>query len=133
MIDAQVMSHQIPGGMIRNLTSQLKDMGELARLPEVLKEIPETRRDLGYPPLVTPISQMVGSQAVSNVLTGKYVVVSDELKDYVSGLYGLPPSSIDPEIIKLILKDNQGTRVKTTGRPAAVSYTHLPLPTICSV
>ena len=118
VIDAQVMSHQIPGGMISNLTSQLKDMGELARLPEVLKEIPETRRDLGYPPLVTPISQMVGSQAVSNVLTGKYVVVSDELKDYVSGLYGLPPSSIDPEIIKLILKDNQGTRVKTTGRPA---------------
>ena len=76
VIDAQVMSHQIPGGMISNLTSQLKDMGELARLPEVLKEIPETRRDLGYPPLVTPISQMVGSQAVSNVLTGKYVVVT---------------------------------------------------------
>lgn len=120
VIDAQVMSHQIPGGMISNLTSQLRDMGELARLPEVLKEIPNTRRDLGYPPLVTPISQMVGSQAVSNVLTGKYEIVSDELKDYVSGLYGLPPSSIDPEIIQLILKDDQDGRIKTTGRPADI-------------
>ena len=115
VIDARVLSHQIPGGMVSNLTSQLRQMDALDRLPEVLEEIPRTRKEMGYPPLVTPMSQMVGTQAVSNVLAGRYAVVSDEIKDYVSGLYGRAPSPIDPEAAASILED--GVEL-TTERPA---------------
>ena len=116
VIDARVLSHQIPGGMVSNLTSQLRQMDALDRLTEVLEEIPRTRKELGYPPLVTPMSQMVGTQAVSNVLAGRYEMVSDEIKDYVSGLYGRAPAPVKPGIAKMVLGD--GASAKTTGRPA---------------
>ena len=116
VIDARVLSHQIPGGMVSNLTSQLRQMDALDRLTEVLEEIPRTRKELGYPPLVTPMSQMVGTQAVSNVLAGRYEMVSDEIKDYVSGLYGRAPAPVKPGIAKVVLGD--GVSAKTTGRPA---------------
>jgi pyruvate carboxylase subunit B len=117
VIDARVLSHQIPGGMVSNLTSQLRQMDALDRLTEVLEEIPQTRRELGYPPLVTPMSQMVGTQAVSNVLAGRYEVVSDEIKDYVSGLYGRAPVPVEPEVAEMVLGDG-ATSATTTGRPA---------------
>ena len=117
VIDARVLSHQIPGGMVSNLTSQLRQMDALDRLPEVLEEIPRTRKEMGYPPLVTPMSQMVGTQAVSNVLAGRYEMVSDEIKDYVSGLYGRAPAPVEPEVAEMVLGDGDG-RAATTGRPA---------------
>ena len=116
VIDARVLSHQIPGGMVSNLTSQLRQMDALDRLTEVLEEIPRTRKELGYPPLVTPMSQMVGTQAVSNVLAGRYQMVSDEIKDYVSGLYGRAPAQVEPEVAEVVLGD--GATATTTGRPA---------------
>ncbi len=115
VIDARVLSHQIPGGMVSNLTSQLRQMDALDRLPEVLAEIPRARKEMGYPPLVTPMSQMVGTQSVSNVLVGRYKMVSDEIKDYVSGLYGRAPSPIDPDVAAAILDDDAQP---ATGRPA---------------
>ena len=105
VIDAKVLSHQIPGGMASNLVSQLREADAIERLDEVLQDIPRTRKELGYPPLVTPMSQMVGTQAVSNVLFGRYKMVSGNLKDYVYGLYGHPPAPIDPEAAATILKD----------------------------
>ena len=102
VIDTNVLSHQIPGGMSSNLISQLREAGALDRLDEVLDEIPRTRRELGYPPLVTPMSQMVGSQSVSNVLMGRYKMVSDQVKDYVRGHYGRPPAAIDSKIVEMI-------------------------------
>ncbi|MCX8213466.1 MAG: pyruvate carboxylase subunit B [SAR202 cluster bacterium] len=116
VIDARVLSHQIPGGMISNLVSQLRGMGAIDRLPEVLEEIVRTRKDMGYPPLVTPMSQMVGTQSVSNVLAGRYKVVSEEIKDYALGLYGRAPAPLDPEAVEQVLKHREGTVV--TGRPA---------------
>ncbi len=117
VIDARVLSHQIPGGMVSNLTSQLRQMDALDRLTEVLEEIPRTRKELGYPPLVTPMSQMVGTQAVSNVLAGRYEMVSDEIKDYVSGLYGRAPVPVEPDVAEMVLGDGAAP-AKTTGRPA---------------
>lgn len=103
-VDAGVLEHKIPGGMISNLRSQLSQQGALDRLPEVMKELPNTRADMGYPPLVTPTSQIVGIQAVLNVLAGKrYEMVTQETKNYVKGLYGQPPAPVDPEIAKKIL------------------------------
>ncbi len=118
VIDARVLSHQIPGGMVSNLTSQLRQMESIDRLPEVLEEIAQTRKELGYPPLVTPISQIVGTQSVSNVVAGRYRVVSEELKDYVMGLYGRTPAPIDQRTAELILKDGSGSRTHVTQRPA---------------
>ncbi|MDC0034791.1 pyruvate carboxylase subunit B [Chloroflexi bacterium] len=94
VIDAKVLSHQIPGGMASNLISQLREADSLDKLDEVLKEITATRKELGYPPLVTPMSQMVGSQAVSNVLFGRYNMVSTQVKEYLKGMYGRPPAPI---------------------------------------
>ena len=116
VIDARVLSHQIPGGMISNLVSQLRGMGAIDRLPEVLEEIVRTRKDMGYPPLVTPMSQMVGTQSVSNVLAGRYKVVSEEIKDYALGLYGRAPAPLDPGAVAQVLKHKEGTVF--TGRPA---------------
>ena len=81
VIDATVLSHQIPGGMFSNLLSQLREAGSEDRLQEVMEEIPITRKELGYPPLVTPMSQMIGSQAVSNILFGRYKMVSNAITD----------------------------------------------------
>jgi pyruvate/oxaloacetate carboxyltransferase len=118
LIDSGVLAHQIPGGMISNLVDQLKDMRALDRLNEVCEEIPVTRRELGNPPLVTPISQIVAVQAVMNVLFGKYRMVSNQLKDLVYGLYGQTPTPIDPELKKKILKRYKRGAIPLTGRPA---------------
>ena len=90
VIDTKVLRHQIPGGMASNLISQLREADALDRLDEVLSDIAVTRRELGHPPLVTPMSQMIGSQAVSNVLFGRYKMMSGQIRDYFYGLYGRP-------------------------------------------
>ena len=114
-VDTAVLSYQIPGGMISNLVNQLKGQNALDRYEEVLAEVPRTRAELGYPPLVTPTSQIVGTQSVLNVLTGKrYGVLPKEIKDYVRGFYGRPPGPIDPEVQKLIIGDEK----PITSRPA---------------
>ena len=113
--DPAILLHQVPGGMLSNLLSQLQEQDALARLPEVLAEIPRVRQDLGYPPLVTPTSQIVGIQAVLNVLTGKrYAQITREVRDYVKGLYGHAPGPIDPELSRMVL----GQERPITGRPA---------------
>ena len=113
--DPGILLHQVPGGMLSNLLNQLKDQDALGRLQEVLAEIPRVRADLGYPPLVTPTSQIVGIQAVMNVLTGgRYLQVTREVRDYVRGLYGRPPGPIDPGLAKKVL----ATEPAITGRPA---------------
>ncbi len=114
-VDTAVLSYQIPGGMLSNLTSQLAAQNALHRLDEVLLEVPRVRAELGYPPLVTPSSQIVGTQAVMNVITGeRYKVVLNEVKNYLKGLYGKPPGEIDPDLLKKILPQEKPFR----GRPA---------------
>jgi pyruvate carboxylase subunit B len=103
IIDTAVLEHQIPGGMLTNLVSQLKEADALDRIGEVYEELPKTRKELGYPPLVTPTSQIVGTQAVQNVLFGRYKMISSQVKDYVYGLYGRSPASIDPRVQKIVL------------------------------
>jgi len=106
--DTQCLTYQVPGGMLSNLLSQLKMMNALDRFDEALVETPKVRKDMGYPPLVTPTSQMVGTQAVQNVLSGeRYKNVSKEIKAYCRGEYGKTPAPIDPEILKKILGDEQ--------------------------
>ncbi|MCX6003434.1 MAG: pyruvate carboxylase subunit B, partial [Chloroflexi bacterium] len=104
VIDAGVLVHQIPGGMISNLVSQLKQANALHRLKEVYEEMPRVRKELGYPPLVTPTSQIVGAQAVQNVLVGRYKLISKQVMEYCCGLYGRPPAPIDPEVLKMVFK-----------------------------
>ena len=116
--DTSVIHHQVPGGMLSNLESQLKQLNALDRLGEVQEELARTRADLGYPPLVTPTSQIIGSQAVQNVLLGRYKSISTQVKDYVYGLYGRPPAPIDPDLMALILKDYPKGQTPVTGRPA---------------
>ncbi len=118
LIDAGVLAHQIPGGMISNLVSQLKEMNALDRLNEVYAEIPRTRKDAGTPPLVTPTSQIVGVQAVMNVVAGRYKMVNNQFSDLVYGLYGKTPTPIDPEVQKVVLKRNKRGQTPVTGRPA---------------
>lgn len=106
--DTQCLTYQIPGGMLSNLMSQLKQMNALDRFDEALAETPRVRADMGYPPLVTPTSQMVGVQAVRNVLDGeRYKTVSKEIKAYCRGEYGRTPAPVDPEIQKMILGDEK--------------------------
>jgi pyruvate carboxylase subunit B len=104
-VDSDVLIYQLPGGMISNLVSQLQEQDALDKMNDVLVEIPKVRKDLGYPPLVTPTSQIVGTQAVMNVLLGgdRYRNVTKEVKDYVRGLYGRPPAPISDEIRDLII------------------------------
>jgi pyruvate carboxylase subunit B len=118
VIDTGVLVHQIPGGMISNMVSQLKQQKALHRIEEVYAELPQTRKDLGYPPLVTPTSQIVGVQAVLNVLFGRYKMVSMETQDYVFGLYGRPPVPIREEVKKLALKGYKRGKEPITCRPA---------------
>lgn len=102
----QVYSHQVPGGMMSNLVSQLEIQKAGDRLDEVMAEIPRVRAEVGYPPLVTPLSQIVGTQAVFNVLTGKrWSVVSKEMKDYICGYYGKAPGPMDQEVISKVVGD----------------------------
>ena len=118
VIDTGVLAHQVPGGMISNLVNQLKEAKALDRLPEVYREVAETRRELGMPPLVTPTSQIVGVQAVLNVLFGKYKMVTNEVKDLVYGLYGKTPIPVDPEVQKQVLKNYKRGQTPVTGRAA---------------
>lgn len=100
-LDLGVIIHQIPGGMLSNLIYQLEQQRALHRLDDVLKEVPRVREDLGWPPLVTPTSQIIGAQAVLNVLVGKYRLIPKEVKDYIRGLYGRPPAPISKELLEL--------------------------------
>lgn len=114
-IDADVLEHQIPGGMMSNLINQLKEQNALDRIDDVLREIPRVRKDFGYPPLVTPTSQIVGTQAVLNVLSGeRYKMITQETRNYVKGLYGKPPAPIKDKVIGIVLKNEQ----PITSRPA---------------
>jgi len=113
--DTSILVHQIPGGMFSNLIAQLREQNAMDRLKDVLDEVPKVRKELGYPPLVTPTSQIVGTQAVFNVLSGeRYSMVPKEVKDYVKGLYGKPPAPIDEEVKKKIIGDEE----VITRRPA---------------
>ena len=106
--DTQCLNYQIPGGMLSNLLSQLKMMNALDKFDEALLETPRVRKDMGYPPLVTPTSQLVGTQAVQNVLAGeRYKNVGAEMKAYCRGEYGKTPAPIDPEVKAKILGDEQ--------------------------
>ncbi len=107
-IDAEILIHQIPGGMISNFRSQLEQQDALDKLEEALEEVSKVREDLGFPPLVTPTSQIVGTQAVMNVLSGeRYKLVPQEVKNYVKGMYGRSPAPIKSEFIKKILGDEK--------------------------
>lgn len=113
--DANALIYQVPGGMLSNLLSQLKQAGKADKLDEVLREVPKVREDSGYPPLVTPTSQIVGTQAVFNVITGeRYKMCTHEFKDLVAGKYGSTPMPIDPEFQKKIIGDME----PVTCRPA---------------
>jgi pyruvate/oxaloacetate carboxyltransferase len=118
VIDTGVLAHQVPGGMLSNLVNQLKEAKALDRLSEVFKEVAITRKELGTPPLVTPTSQIVGVQAVLNVLFGKYKMVTNEVKDLVYGLYGKTPTPVDPEVQKQVLKGYKRGDTPVTGRAA---------------
>jgi pyruvate carboxylase subunit B len=112
-VDTNVLAYQVPGGMLSNLVSQLIEQKALDRYEEVLAEIPKVRKDLGYPPLVTPTSQIVGTQAVLNVMTGdRYKMVPKEVKDYVKGLYGKSPAIIDPKVRLKVLCDEEPITVR---------------------
>lgn len=104
-IDTKVLSFQIPGGMLSNFLNQMKEQGMEDRYGELLEEIPKVRAELGYPPLVTPTSQMIGSMAAFNVMLGRYKVVPKEIKGLVKGEYGRTPGPTDPEVKKLIIGD----------------------------
>ncbi len=119
-IDTAVLAHQIPGGMISNLVAQLRESKALHRINEVYEEVPRVRKELGYPPLVTPTSQIVGVQAVQNVLAGRYKLVSRQVQDYVYGLYGRPPAPIDPQVQEVVLKHYPRGKTPITGRPADI-------------
>jgi len=104
LLSMEVFSHQVPGGMMSNLVSQLELQKAADRLPDVLAEIPKVRAEVGYPPLVTPLSQIVGTQAVINVLTGKrWAIVPQEMKDYIRGYYGKAPGPMDKDIVAKVL------------------------------
>ena len=114
-VNPNILTYQVPGGMLSNMIKQLTDQGAMDRYEEVLREIPKVRKDLGYPPLVTPMSQMVGTQSVLNVLNGeRYKMCVKEVKDYLLGKYGQSPAAVDPDIKKKIIGDQE----PITCRPA---------------
>jgi len=114
-VDINTLMYQIPGGMLSNLVSQLKQANSMNKFDEVLKEVPRVREDLGYPPLVTPTSQIVGTQAVLNIVTGeRYKMVPNEVKMLVKGMYGKTTVPIKEEIVKKIIGDEE----QITVRPA---------------
>jgi len=115
-VDTMIFESQIPGGMISNMESQLKGQGASERLREVLEEVPRVRKDSGYPPLVTPTSQIVGSQAVFNVLMGKYKVLTGEFADLMLGYYGSTIGEKNREVLKMAEAHNKKPAI--TCRPA---------------
>lgn len=116
-VDVGCLQHQIPGGMLSNLESQLTAMNLYHRLPEVLAEVTAVRADMGYPPLATPSSQMCGAQATTNVLTGnRYTMISREIKDYCRGMYGKPPGPISEELLAKALGDEKPSEQRPADR-----------------
>ncbi len=112
-VDTRVFVNQIPGGMISNLANQLKEQGALDKMEEVLEEIPRVRKDFGYPPLVTPTSQIVGTQAVLNVVSGKkYNVITEETKNYLKGMYGKALGEINVDVQKKALGNEEAISVR---------------------
>jgi pyruvate carboxylase subunit B len=126
VIDIGVLMHQIPGGMISNLVSQLKQTKAIHRLKDVYEEIPATRKDMGFPPLVTPTSQIVGVQSVFNVIAGRYKMISNEVKDYFYGLYGKPPVPVNDEIRQKALKGYAKGNTPIETRPGDILEPELP-------
>jgi pyruvate carboxylase subunit B len=118
VIDTNVLAHQIPGGMISNLVSQLQQANALDKLDLVYEEIPRVRRELGSPPLVTPTSQIIGVMAVQNVIVGRYKLIPTQVTDYCRGLYGRPPAHIEPEVLETVLNYGRKNRTVTDCRPA---------------
>ncbi len=121
-IDPKVLTFQIPGGMLSNLLNQMKEMGVADKYDELLEEMPRVRAELGYPPLVTPTSQIVGTMAVLNVALGRYKMIPREVKDLIAGKYGRTPAPIDPEVKKLAI----GEQEPITCRPADLLAPQLP-------
>ena len=115
-VDPNVLKHHVPGGMISNLSNQLKEQGALDKIDDVLAEIPKVRKDLGYPPLVTPTSQIVGTQAVFNVIGGgrRYKTVTNEVRNYLKGMYGVAPGKVNEKVRKAAIGDEKVFE----GRPA---------------
>lgn len=105
-VNPSVLTYQVPGGMLSNLKNQMKGMGIGDKLDEVLKEMPQVRAELGYPPLVTPTSQIVGSMAVLNVALGRYKMIPMEVKDLIRGRYGRTPAQVNPEVKKLAIGED---------------------------
>ncbi len=107
-VDVRVLQYQIPGGMLSNLVSQLRSQNAEDKFEEVLAEVPRVRAELGYPPLVTPSSQLVGTQATLNVVLGeRYKIIPEEVRQYIRGYYGRPPAPIDPEVRRLAIGDEE--------------------------
>ena len=122
-VDTNVLLYQVPGGMISNFVNQLKEQNALDKLPQVLAEVPRVREDFGYPPLVTPSSQIVGTQAAINIIVGaRYMFATDEVKNYMRGFYGRPPAPVDEEVRKKIIGDERPITV----RPADLIEDELP-------
>ena len=118
-VSGDVLTHKIPGGMISNMVAQLKEQGRMDLMEAALKETPSVEKDLGYPPLLTPSSQIVGVQAVLNVLTGeRYKMITKEVTDYVMGKYGRPPGPVSKELIKKIMGDKEPNYSVRSGEQA---------------
>ena len=116
-VDAEILTSQIPGGMLSNLAAQLTEQNALDRIKEVLDEVPRVRKEMGYPPLVTPTSQIVGTQATLNVLTGeRYQVITTETKNYFLGLYGRAPGPLDRGIMARAIGDDQPIKIRPADR-----------------
>ncbi len=116
-VDAEILTSQIPGGMLSNLAAQLTEQNALDRMREVLDEVPRVRKDMGYPPLVTPTSQIVGTQATLNVLTGeRYKVITTETKNYFLGLYGRAPGQVDRDIMARAIGDEEPIKTRPADR-----------------
>ena len=121
-VDPNALLYQVPGGMLSNLISQLKQANAEDKYYEVLEEVPRVRKDFGYPPLVTPTSQIVGTQAVLNVLMGRYKMISKESKGMLRGEYGQLPGEVNEEVRKLAIGDDE----VITCRPADLLEPELP-------
>jgi pyruvate carboxylase subunit B len=115
-VNAEVLAHKIPGGMISNMVAQLKENGWMDLMDAALKEVPSVEKDLGYPPLLTPASQIVGVQAVMNVHSGeRYKIITKAVRDYVMGKYGEPPGPVSEELIKKVMGNQQPDYSKRAG------------------
>jgi pyruvate carboxylase subunit B len=115
-VNADVLTHKIPGGMISNMVAQLKESNRMDLMEAALKEVPSVERDLGHPPLLTPSSQIVGVQAVVNVLSGeRYKIITNAVRDFVMGKYGKPPAPVSKELIRKVMQDRQPDYSKRPG------------------